>query len=316
VVVALAEGAARPLAQHLVPVEPWPDTAYSSHDELLSVAGDDLDLLVVGSSSVGIAIRPGDLTEDGAAGLGYNYWLAGTPMRSVELLTREVLLDRSSPSTVIIGVTMREFTSTLSLDTHLAALEASPAFRNAAGRQAWLDPLDDWLQRHSALARHRAAFRDPIKLKDELLAPATVPDLVEGDGHIDGRGDNSLADEPADHLAQERAAMAHFTVAPAEVTALGDLLDELHQRGIRALVVNLPVTDQFIGMADGGQTAYDSYVTVVEDATLSHHGEWLDAMQQSWPDRYFGDVSHVNELGIQELRPMVVAALQARGSGG
>jgi hypothetical protein len=308
-IVALAEAAARAVAPSLAPVYDWPDSSYVSHDQQLAASGDDVDLLVVGSSSVGIAIRPDDLTTDGAAGPGFNFWLAGPGMRSIALLTTEVLLERTSPSTVIVGVTMRELNGTDALASHVAALQESPAFLEATGQQSWIGRLDDRFQRYSALARHRGTLRDPIELIYQIGAPELVPDPIENDGYLDGAGDHRLADEPAEHRQQEQQAMAGYVLSAADVDALAGLLDELDRRGIRALVVNLPVTDGFVDMADDGDADYREYVAAVEATTTSHHGEWLDTMQRDWPDQYFGDGNHLNELGAQRLRPLVVAAL-------
>ena len=102
--------------------------------------------------------------------------------------------------------------------------------------------------------------------------------------------------------------LAHDALARA--AALADLLAVLRERGITAVVVNLPVTDTFIGYAKGGRSDYDAYVADIRAAADGGHAIWLDAMQTAWPDRFFRDVNHLNDDGVQRLLPMLVDTLR------
>jgi hypothetical protein len=158
----LAEVGVRALDSRLPPVTGWPGYEYAVHEEQLAALGGDPDLLVIGDSSAAVAIRPDELVEDGVASSGYNYWLGGAPMRSLELHASEVLLPRTTPRTVVVAVTMRNFNEAPSQEGHLAALRASSAFRRVTGRRSWLDHVDDRLQAGSAVFRHREILRDPL----------------------------------------------------------------------------------------------------------------------------------------------------------
>lgn len=310
-VVLLAEAGARVLDPHLPPMLDWPSRDYIQHQDGLAGRAGRLDLLVLGSSTAGRALPPDHIER--AQGIdepsGYNYWLAGAPMRSIDLLMTDVLEPKVTPSTVVIGVTMREFASSPSQAAHVEALRSAYGFQVATGRRGVIDTMDHHLQSVSALARHRVAFRDPPTLERELGSPSLVPERVGPDGFLLDRGQNQLVDEPPAHLAQERAVMANYVVSPDDVIALAHLLGRLHDRGTRALVVNLPVTDEFIDMADDRRADYQEYYSEVQSTTVDNHALWLDAMAQAWPDRYFGDVDHLNDSGAAELLPLVVAAL-------
>jgi hypothetical protein len=249
-VVAAAEGMARLVSPQLEPVNDWPRSDYVQHEQGLAARADQLQLLILGSSVAGRAPSPDDILDAGGPGPGYNYWLAGPSMRSISLLATDVLLERASPSVVIIGLTMREFNNGPSQQNHFDALRQSYGLQTASGRRTAIDTMDHTLQSVSALARHRLAFQDPARLVRELRAPALIPEHIAPDGHLSDRGDNQLADEPPSHLAQERFAMANYDVSQEDLDALARLLDRLHARGITTLVVNLPVTEHFIDMAD------------------------------------------------------------------
>lgn len=304
-----AEGVARIIAPDLAPVGRWPRADYAGHEAGLGPRAADLDLLVLGSSVVGRDISPDRLRDLGGPAVGYNYWLAGPPMRSIDLLATDVLLRRVTPPVVVVGLTMREFTDGPSARNHLEALRQSPGFLAASGRLGWIDRLDDGLQRASVLARHRTEFRDPVQLARNIAAAPLVPERLGPDGYMLDRGGDHLADEPAAHVAQEEAVMAGYEVNPGDVEALRHLLAELGERGSRVLVVNLPVTERFIAMADDGRADYDDYLRQVRAAAEEGGAAWLDAMDRSWPDHLFADVNHLNDQGAARLHPVVLDAL-------
>ncbi|MEZ5409875.1 MAG: D-alanyl-lipoteichoic acid biosynthesis protein DltD [Acidimicrobiales bacterium] len=306
----VVEGAARVVAPYLEPVGRWPRADYTGHEKGLAARAGDLDLLVLGSSVVGRDISPDRLRDIGGPAVGYNYWLAGPPMRSIDLLATDVVLQRVSPSVVLLGVTMREFVDGPSARAHLEALRQSPGFQAASGRLGWIDRLDDRLQQVSVLARHRTDFRDPVALVHNIQAEPLVPEQLGADGYLLDRGDDHLADEPAAHVAQEQAVMAGYEVNPADVDALRHLLEVLRDRGVEVLVVNLPVTERFIAMADDRRADYEAYLRQVRAAAEEGGAAWLDTMDRPWPDRLFADVNHLNNQGAARLQPLVLDALE------
>ena len=308
-VLLVAEVAARAMEPSLQPVQDWPDSSYTVHHDQLSQVG-PLDYLVVGSSSVGAAIHPDDLAEQWPdTGTGYAYWLAGPPLRSLEAVTAGVLLDELEPGMVVLGVTMREFNATSMHDEHHLALLNSPPYREATGQSSWLAPADALLRQHVALARQRAVLRQPADLWHDLRSPNLAPAPVATDGHLLGGERDELADEPPEHLAQERAALADFTVSDADLAALGSLLTELGERDIPTLVVNLPVTEEFIELAPGGQADYEAYVQAVEAEAATNGARWHDLMDGGWNDSHFRDVNHLNGRGVARLLPMLADLL-------
>lgn len=300
------EGSVRVLSLRLQPVEPWPSTDYTRHERRLAAEGNQVDTLVVGSSSVGVAVRPTDLPEGGA---GYNYWLAGPSMRSVADLTSEVLLGRVSPSTVLIGVTMREFNDGPSQRAHHTALVESYPFKDETGRSTLIDDADEVLKSVSALARHRDVLRDPVRLVDQLQTGPLTPENMAADGHLADRGNDQMVDEPAEHLEQERDAMFDYALADGDVDALDRLLSTLTDRRISAVVVNLPVSAKFIGLANGGQDAQQRFTNRIRLITETHGAVWVDSMSDLWEDEWFADVNHLNDRGVARLRPTLAAAL-------
>jgi hypothetical protein len=311
-VAAGAEGMTRLLEPSLEPVGDWPDSSYTAqHDQLAGLDG-EVDYLVVGSSSAGAAVRPRSLAELWPdIGNGYTYWLAGPPFRSLEAVVSGVLLDQLAPETVVVGLTMREFNSLAEHEDHYAALLDASAYRKATGRRSWIDRADDLLQDHLALARHRAVLREPVHLVDDLTEPALVPTDIGTDGHLIGADDHELADEPPEHLRQEAAALADYLVSDADLDSLDRLLTDLNQRSIDAVVVNLPVSDDFIGLAPDGHRDYEAYVTAVEEVAKANGAEWHDLMDRSWSDNYFRDVNHLNGRGVARIGPLLADILSS-----
>lgn len=308
-VLLLAEVAVRLISLGLEPAGDWSRSDITQHQTGLRPQADDLDLLVVGSSMVGRAVSPVQLSAAGGPARGYNFWLAGPAMRSVSALTTDVLLKETDPKVVLIGVSMREFNGAPSQNNQFISFTQSYVFQSEAGQAGTVDRLDHALQSASYLARYRLTLRDPAKLVNDLRTPRLPIERLGSDGFLIERGQSELANEPRAHFNQERAAMAGYNVDQADIDALATLLDELASRRIPALVVNLPVTQTFISMANDGTADYDNYVRKVESTTRSHGGQWLDAMQTSWADTNFGDVDHLNDTGTAALQPMILDAL-------
>lgn len=305
----LAELTVRLLSPGLDPVGDWTRTDFADHQAGLDPRADDLDLLVVGSSVAGRAISPDRLRDAGGPETGYNFWLAGPAMRSISVLTSEVLLEQTDPEVVLIGISMREFNGAPSQNNQFASFTQSYRFRSAAGQAGTIDRLDHALQTASYLARYRLTLRDPVRLMNDLRTAPLDHEDIGADGFLVERGQNQMADEPRAHLDQERFAMAGYAVNDADLDALATLLDVLADQDIPALVVNLPVTQAFVDMADDGRADYADYVRRVETVTRSHGAHWLDTMQVDWSDEQFGDVNHLNDVGTAALQPTILAAL-------
>lgn len=308
-VVLLAELTVRLVSPALDPVGDWTRTDFADHQDGMRPRADDLDLLVVGSSVVGRAVSPDRLRDAGGPETGYNFWLAGPAMRSISALTSDVLLQQTEPEVVLIGLSMREFNAAPSQNNQFVSFTQSYRFQSAAGHAGTIDRLDHTLQSASYLARYRLTLRDPVRLINDLRTGPLVHEAVGADGFLVDRGRNQVADEPAAHVDQERFAMTGYALNEADLAALATLLDELAARDIPTLVVNLPVTQAFIDMANDGQADYQDYVRQVEAVTRSHGADWLDTMQASWPDENFGDVNHLNDAGTAALQPMILAAI-------
>jgi len=300
VTLAVVDGAVRLVSTRLPSVEPWPTSDYVRHEQQMAALREPLDTLVIGSSIAGVAIRPDDLP---AMGVGYNHWLAGPGIRSLADLARRVLLDRAAPDRVVVGVTMREFNDGPSQLAHYEAMVNSHGFRDETGTATWIDRADEALRSASAIAANRESLRDPVRFVDRLATGRLTPERIGTDGHLAELGDQVLADEPPEHVQQERDAMARYTFSESGLRALDRLLAECARRSIVVVVVNLPVSERFIGFAAGGHDAQSDFEARVRDVTERRGATWIDTMNEPWADEWFADVSHLNDRGVARLRP-------------
>ena len=310
VTLALVEGAVRLVEPRLPAPGPWPTQEYGRHESQMAQVDDPLETLVVGSSIAGVAIRPEELPELGRA---YNHWLAGPGMRSVADLTRRVLLDRADPRRVVVGVTMREFNDGPSQLAHYEAMVNSDGFREQTGTASWIDRADKMLRSTSAIAANRESLRDPVLLVNRLRTGRLTPERIESDGHLSEGGDQVVAEASPEHTQQERDSMARYTFSVAGLRALDQLLVECQRRNIEVVVVNLPVTEQFIGFANGGIEDQRDFENRVRSATERRGGTWVDTMNVPWADEWFADVSHLNDRGGARLRPRLAQVFSPNG---
>jgi hypothetical protein len=117
--------------------------------------------------------------------------------------------------------------------------------------------------------------------------------------------DRSITTESERHLYQEQQRMAGFTIDPAVFGRLDDLLTSISAAGITPVVVNLPVTDQFIELTPNGRSDYEAYVAAITASATKAGVTLLDlgdagaiGLDQTVD---FADVNHLNATGATKL---------------
>jgi hypothetical protein len=263
--------------------------------------GPPVDMLVIGSSSVGADIWSPHLESSGLACNAYVPWLASPTMVDIERYWREGLLPAQRPDRLVIGVTMREMNGRSPVNV-AADLESLLAERGRLKALAY----------NLAILRIRPTLQNPRHAGDVLLGrdrPHTDPD-----GHLITTLDRRIADESASHRRQEERAMAQYELGRSEVDALRRVIDDAREQGIDVVVLNLPVTDLFIGMAPRGQADYDEYLPAVRAAAISSGATFIDGATVPLDvETAFADVNHLNRNGSMAFTTALIEGELATG---
>ena len=268
-------------------------TVFGEHHQRLEER--DVDVIALGSSSMGAAFWAPGLDDAGLACTAYSAWLTSPTMVDIAAHAEQEVLSTADPRQIVVGVTIREFNA------------GSPT-RDDPELDEFLDPDDNPFTDHLAVLRIRDLIQDPDRFGNAVLG--RTHEQTGQDGHHLASLDHVIADESAAHRQQEADEMATYTLDNADIVALDELLTRLHDEDIDVVLVNLPVTDIFVDMAPNGTADYDRYLDAIAGVAARTGTGFFDGNKVDLDhERQFADVNHLNRDGSQAF----TAALGASG---
>lgn len=324
VVLLLAEGAVRVIEPRLPEPPDWfsPSAARLVREmDTFAVRGDPttgstrLGTAVAGSSMAGRDLIPEAIVEES--------WY---PARSVALagggqttLQERWLLEevepRVDPATVVWGISSLDFNAARRADT-IGRYDAA-----RATRRGFFGAADRTLARVSALARDRAALRDPYLMSQVLTGTDesdALPDRHGEQAITFARGYRQLPPAKLARMRAEEAAFAKnvqlrdFRIGRAELDAYRTTLRALRRSTDHLAVVILPVTRQYIDAHPGGARDYDHWVRVVTRVAREEGVPILDETD-AMPESAFRDLEHLDLPGAIEFSDRVRESLHGLG---
>jgi hypothetical protein len=277
----------------------------------------DQDVLLLGSSRVQAGLSPSLLMNRVAAALGrrprvLNLGLAGGAPQSNYWLLKNVIRADRPPALIIYGASEYEFNPNgpLGPDTNAAELATLADYR-----QAFPDPLGNvdgqltfLLGRVWQLARYHSALHDTLAdlvTPDDPARPQPVEDeygflpLNHEMTRIDVRQMRATYLGPRGYLRD-------YTVRGYQAERFAQLLDLARARGIRVVVINMPITTEheaFLSPAG----AYAGYRTYLQTTSAAHGARFVDYNDHSlWQEpQDFADTHHLNRTGAKKLSSLV-----------
>ena len=249
-VLVLAEVAARTVAPTL-PVDPgkWPRIEIAQKlDQVREYVNDDreFDAVFVGSSMMAGGIDPVAFTRR-ADVRGYNAAFSGPSMRTIEPWTLDIVEPLLQPEAIVLGIQSRELSNNgpknkIMFDSFVE----SPGYKETTSNIALR--LGGVLERASYFLRYRRAFREPSELFGAEGSVALDAASVRQDiGPLGMRIQHDIpyhdTQEFRDSLYEKM--LYDFEVLGPEYTALERLYRGLEERGVRLVIVNMPVTDAY-----------------------------------------------------------------------
>lgn len=301
-----AEGVARVLEPALPETERWPDAATTVKVAQMDELG-CADLVLVGNSMARDAFDPAAIGE--ATGVdAYNAALdAASPAQLERWLPHEVV-PRLRPTTVVWALTSPDLN-----DEAPAGRAAFDAYDTSiGGRVDLLGRAQDELVARSALVAHRDALGDPATLwtavGDRLGgddAPradvAGIPGLIGPRGQ--GLSRRDLSYRPGDPVATRIVSdqlLADFDLGGVQQRHAADLIRSLTDRGVEVVLVQLPVTDEFIALHPDGGDDWGEYRAAMRTLAAGTGARLVDLSDGFEPDE-FADTHHLNADGAARV---------------
>ena len=274
-VLALLEVSAR-LAAPGLPVDPgkWPRAEIAQKlDQIHGMINDGqtADVIFVGSSMMAGGIDPVAFTDRSDV-TSYNAAFAGPSTRTVGPWAVDILEPLLDPEVVVIGIQSREMNDNAPKgQTMYDKFITSPGYKQASASAT--NRLEGKLEGWSFFLRYRRAFRNPADLfsSDDkaALAEAKVRKTIGPRGtRIEDSVEYRATDDFITTLYDKM--LIDFAVGGVEYDALIDLHNDLEERGVRLVVVNMPVTEDYWPIhadPEGDMAAYHAMLDRFEDET-------------------------------------------------
>ena len=309
------ELALRAAEDQLPPIERWPTSQISAKmdqmEQLLS-DGEQIDVVFVGSSVVEEGIDP--VTFNSVSNrTAYNAALGAASMRSLEGFVTEVVVPLTQPDTIVIGVTARDLNDRgISQADFFDRLSGSHGMLMARTPQNPLEWVENWLFRHLAIFRLRPLLRDPARL---FAAASGTDDQPELDSPEPGPfgSDRTYEGEPYDNSAawgQPWVArqVNNFSMGGTELESLRRLLSEMREEGVRVVVVNMPVSDDFADYLPDPSRDMATFDRLLETTAREYDATYLDA-QDLFSVEDFRDPAHLKPDAAAELTALLDDAI-------
>ena len=297
-----AEGAFRLRASALPAPADWaiPAIAHKYQQILDLERRGGASVVFLGASTVDAGLDPDRFPVKPGDRPAYNAAVRGGTMSVISTWAKHVAIPRLRPDVVVLGLSSRELNEN---DTPRAARER--AFYEAAVVRELLGNATAWERAERSLERVSTLFRYRTKLRDPSYFPALI-----GTGELpatDANARNDYVGEGGELTAFARgryagAAFFKKQTKPLPIGApqraqLRGLLTYLRTYTPRVIVVNMPVTDDYVSTQTAAQRARFEAVLAAEAkrAGASYTTTGI------WPTQLFADPTHTNGSGVQRL---------------
>ena len=317
-VLLVAEVAVRASASSLPTPRLWSGPEMPVKEEQMAALGSEggASVVFMGSSTMDAAADPSAFELQGADRPSYNASSGAGSMRMIDLWGRLEVLPALEPDVVVLGVVSRELNPN---DAEQALNERNFLASKAVQRRLGTEPILEQTERQAAdvssLVEYRSVLRQPRRVRDTLrtgeFRSGEFGEIIADDGQYEGFLQHEIGDADESQAKVAQTVLRDFEIGTAQVQTLRGLLQELTDRGIRVIVVNMPVSRSYVDAHPNGETGYLEAVTVVEQEASRVGARFVDI--GPWPDELMADAGHVNADGVArftaELEPVIESEL-------
>jgi hypothetical protein len=272
----------------------------------LANAGQTGGIVFVGSSMMDAGLDASAYQREiGGKTPVYNASLRSALEPEVAAWTIHIVIPILRPRVVIIGTSSSDLTPNDTVrNVQARQFFSSPGARQAFGTESVLQRADRVAGSISDLFLYRNVLRRPSLWGKR-------PTLIDGTEVISPLGsdlslrDRTYADPQWIQDALQHVVLGNFTVGGPELDALGQILSTAGRRGIFALVVNMPVTADFVAFHPHGAADYHEASAAMRQLATAANVPFVDV--GVWPTSLFGDPIHLNAAGSQRFTAVLAA---------
>jgi hypothetical protein len=262
-------------------------------------------VVFLGSSAVDAAVDAGAIRDPKDNRPAYNAGLGGGSIGMVATWARVEAIPRLKPRVVVIGLSSRELNPNNGRENNLDRnFFASPAVKHLVGTESVLEKTERHLESLSALFKYRTNLRQPRYLEALFgLGNAPRADDYARAERPSGQYTRFLNETydfgPAVRGLYSNQALFHFTLGGKKLQQLNRLMTYLQQQRIRVILVNMPVTQDFVDLHPRGRADYDRVAAALRKEAQTSNATFADP--GIWPREQFADPGHMNRFGSQRF---------------
>ena len=311
----ILEGALHVLEPFLPSPLDWPIANMQAKFEQMTDLADDgqqVDIAFVGSSVVFNGIDPVAFTNASTGIVGYNAAIAGAiSPRSWRWWTNEVVLPRLQSEIVVIGVASVDLNSGVA-DVFWGPLTRSRGFGRVETNTetSWGSRLEDELDQRIALFRLRTILREPLRIVVRFgKGDSTALDIGPyGTGPVAGKIEPYELTESGKRRIKE-GELEDFRLQGPDLEELEGLVEDLQSQGVGVVLLNMPVTDDYIALHPNGLRDYTRYLGELTDLARRRDIRFLDFGREVSSLDLFRDPTHLNPTGAARFSRVVAEAM-------
>ena len=271
----------------------------------LKERGVDPDVVFLGSSSVAGGLDP--LEFERADTCGRSAFNAGVPGATPGLLglwLQDAVLGQVEPDLVVLGFTSRD----LAVGSSSRAYDAY--VRSPAARHGRLATAERWLEDRSYLIRFRSVLRDPLRVWRYARGARTKDEIRAAELDAGGFNHERLPTPYHAATAAQKALVRDFVLDVDQVERIGEMLSELADRGIEAVMASMPVSSEWVTEHGRGAADYARF----EDAlrrVAEEHGVRVVDLTDIEAESFFIDPVHLSPDGARVATARLARELAA-----
>lgn len=270
----------------------WPTNTAQAKERLLQSSTQSPTIVLLGSSTVGDALDPEILaTSLGCTGMVFNAGVDGASPAGLEVWYELGVAEHASPTSVLIGVVPRDFSSDEFGTAYIRARAADDGVLAEADRR---------LARVSYLVRYREDLRTPSRWRG--IAP---PD----DDNLDADGFNrTTARVPLAPGGDRGSFGTTFTPVEGQIEALRRVVAMIDADGASPVLVAMPGTDAEYGTWGDPEATRRDFVEFLLELADSMGAGVADLTSIS-DQELFVDSVHANFEGVEFITTELASQL-------
>ncbi len=308
VVLLLVEVGVRLVEDRLPPPTEWYTPEYGIKEKQMAGLGarhDGASIVFLGSSVIDVSVDPSKVAsppDDGRP--AYNAGLIGANLEMVDVWSEHVVEPALEPSVVVIGVSSRDVNRNgAGLETQTPGFYKLAAVRRLLGTESAFEKVETRVSDLSRLFRYRTVLRRPLEALFGYDSPDRNLALNTDLGQELHLADVAYRGDPTVEAFFRAEPLLAYSASDSQFGAVRSTIDRLHAAGVRVILLDVPVTAQYVSLHPRGAEDYRSYEAALNVLAAQTGAELVDT--GTWLAPAFSDPLHLNGVGAELLTTLV-----------